>query len=96
MLEYNDLILKPIVTEKSTELRKSLNQYSFEIHPLANKSEVVKALQKMFEVKILKSRVINIKGKLKRYRNKVGYTKNRKKIIVTLAKDSKIDFFEGF
>lgn len=96
MLEYNDLILKPIVTEKSTGLRKSLNQYSFEIHPHANKSEVVKALQKMFEVKILKSRVINIKGKLKRYRNKAGYTKNRKKIIVTLAKDSKIDFFEGF
>ena len=95
-LNRNDIILRPILTEKSTDQRKEMNKYSFEVNNLCNKTEAKRIIEKMFNVKVLKCNVINKKGKLKRYRATSGYKSDRKKVIVTLAKGSKIDFFEGF
>jgi large subunit ribosomal protein L23 len=95
-LNKNDIILRPILTEKSTEQRKGMNKYSFEVNSLTNKTEAKRIIEKMFNVKVLRCNVINKKGKLKRYRATAGYKADRKKVIVTLAPGSKIDFFEGF
>ena len=95
-LNKNDIILRPILTEKSTEQRKEMNKYSFEINSLCNKTEAKRIIEKMFNVKVISCNVINKKGKFKRYRATAGYKADRKKVIVTLAKGSKIDFFEGF
>jgi len=92
----NDIILRPVLTEKSTDQRKAMNKYCFEVSSLCNKTEAKRAVEKMFNVKVLKCNVINKKGKLKRYRANYGYKTDRKKIIVTLPKGAKIDFFEGF
>ncbi len=96
MLDKNDVVIRPILTEKSTVLRKSMNKYLFEVNKIVNKSEAKKTIEKMFNVKVLKCNVINEKGKLKRKRMTFGYQRDWKKVIVTLAKGQKIDFFEGF
>jgi large subunit ribosomal protein L23 len=96
MLDRNDIVIRPILTEKSTELRKGLNKYLFEVSRLVNKTEAKKAIEKMFNVKVVKCNVMNKKGKMKRRRLSVGYQNDWKKLIVTLAKGQKIDFFEGF
>ena len=95
-LNKNDIILRPILTEKSTDQRKTMNKYSFEVNVLCNKTEARRIIEKMFNVKVVKCNVINKIGKLKRYRATAGFKADRKKVIVTLAKGSKIDFFEGF
>jgi len=95
-IENNDIIIRPRLTEKSTDQRKELNKYCFEVNSLCNKIQAKKAIEKMFNVKVLKVNVLNKKGKLKRYRGHAGYKGDVKKVIVTLPKGSKIDFFEGF
>lgn len=97
-LEYNDIILRPIITEKTTNQRKNMNKFTFVVNPLVNKSTVKKAVEKMFNIKPLKCNIICRKGKLKRSRVKLlaGYSKDIKIAVVTLPKGTKIDFFEGF
>ncbi len=96
MLDRNDIIIRPILTEKSTDLRKKLNKYLFEVSKLVNKTEAKKTIEKMFNVKVIKCNILNEKGKMKRRRMSVGFQNDWKKIIVTLAKGQKIEFFEGF
>lgn len=95
-MDKNDVIVRPILSEKSTGMRKAANKYMFEINQRTNKSEAKKVIEKMFNVKVLKCNVLTVKGKMKRYRMSSGYLRDWKKIIVTLAKDNKIEFFEGF
>ncbi len=79
-----DVIIKPIFTEKGTEIHNPLNKYVFEVAPEANKIQVKEAVEKCFDVKVAKVNVIVRKGKKKRVRRKEGYTKMRKIAIVTL------------
>jgi large subunit ribosomal protein L23 len=73
-----------------------MNKYAFEVNPLSNKTEVRKAVEKMFGVKVLSCNMVTRKGKYKRTRTNAGFKSDTKKAVVTLAKDAKIDFFEGF
>ena len=89
----HQVILRPLVTEKGMHRATRNNQYAFEVNPLAEKDEIRGAVESLFNVRVLKVRTQNRKGKPRRYRFKVGRTKNWKKAIVTLDPEHRIDFF---
>lgn len=95
-VQYYDVILKPVVTEKSMNLM-SEKKYTFLVHPEANKTMIKEAVEKMFEgTKVAKVNTMNIKGKQKRRGMVVGRTAKTKKAIVQLTEDSKdIEIFAG-
>lgn len=92
-LEPHQIILRPLVTEKGVYNSTEFNQYAFEVNPLADKSDIKRAVEDLFDVKVTKVRTQNRAGKPRRYRYRYGYTKNWKKAFVTLDKESRIDFF---
>lgn len=90
-----DIIIRPIVTENSM-LQTSDRKFTFEVLKDANKTEVKKAVEAAFGVKVEKVNTLHVKGKLKRQGKTQGYTRSWKKAIVKLTADSKtIEFFEG-
>lgn len=96
MKYLHDLIRKPIITEKSTNLTEVSNKYVFEVSAEANKSNVKKAVEFVFGVKVQKVNVINQLGKTKRFKGKLGKRSDFKKAIVTLGEGDQIDFSGGF
>lgn len=95
-IRYYDVILKPIVTEKSMNAMGE-KKYTFMVHPEANKSQIKEAVEKMFEgTKVKSVNTMNMDGKNKRRGMVVGKTAKSKKAIVALTEDSKdIEIFEG-
>ncbi len=95
-IKYYDVILKPVVTEKSMELMAD-KKYTFYVHPEANKTMIKEAVEKMFEgVKVSSVNTMNIPGKKKRRGYVVGRTAKRKKAIVQLTPESvDIEIFAG-
>ncbi len=92
-LEHYQVILKPRVTEKGMFQSQTHNQYTFEVNPLATKTQIKAAVEALFGVKVDKVATQTRKGKTRRYRFRLGRTKAWKKAIVKLAEDSRIDFF---
>ena len=92
-LEPHQIILRPLVTEKGMHRSTRNNAYAFEVHRLATKADVRRAVQDLFDVKVLKVHTQARKGKPRRTRFKIGYTGDWKKAIVTLDKEHRIDFF---
>ena len=93
------IIIRPWITEAATSLNAN-NQYVFEVATEANKVEIRKAVEEIFDVRVQDVNTVVVKGKLRRRRTRngitQGYTKTRKKAIVTLTPDSKrIEIFEG-
>jgi large subunit ribosomal protein L23 len=95
MMNHYDMIIKPVVTEKTTEQKEKDNQITFEVMPKANRIEIKRAIESIFSVKVEAVRTMNIKGKVKRRGRVIGKRKNWKKAIVTLMPDQRIDFFDG-
>ena len=96
-LKYYDIILKPVITEKSMN-EMADKKYAFYVHPQANKIQIKEAVQKMFEGAVVdKVNTMNLPGKKKRTRShKYGRTSARKKAIVKLTAASKeIEIFQG-
>ena len=94
-MDNNSVIIRPLLTEKSTDAR-SENKYVFEIRKDANKLDVAKALEDLFQVNVIKCNVINVKGKPRRLRTrKFGRTRSWKKAVVSLANGQAFPFFEG-
>jgi large subunit ribosomal protein L23 len=93
MKDVHDIILAPVVSEKSYELIEDLNAYTFEVDPRSNRSEIRDAIEAIFEVKVLKVNTMNRKGKRKRQGYKVGKRKDIKRAVVTLAEGDSIDLF---
>lgn len=89
-----EIILNPLVTEKSNSLRES-NQYSFRVDPRATKRQVLMEVRRLFEVNPVRCNIINVSRKPKRVRFRRGYTAAWKKAIVTLSRGQTIDIFEG-
>jgi len=89
-----EIIIHPIITEKSTELQQQ-NKYCFKVDKRANKKEIMQAVKEIFGVEPIACNTINVKGKRKRERYRYGYTSSWKKAIVTLKEGDKIEFFEG-
>ena len=92
-LEPHQVLLRPLVTEKGVHRATRNNQYAFEIHRDATKTDVRQAVESLFDVKVVKVRTQTRKGKTRRYRYKFGRTSDWKKAIVQLQEDHKIDFF---
>ncbi len=94
-MEAQNLILRPLITEKATKLKEASNTICFEVARSANKIEIARAVQKLFGVKVESVRVANRAGKFKRMGRFAGRRKDWKKAYVRLAPDQKIEFFEG-
>lgn len=93
MKDPRDVILAPVVSEKSYDLIEKNNTYTFEVHTRAHKDEIRDAVQSVFGVRVLSVNTLNRKGKLKRTGYVIGRRKNTKRALVKLAKDDSIDLF---
>ena len=95
-VQYYDVILKPVVTEKSMDAMGE-KKYTFLVHPEANKTMIKEAVEKMFDgTKVRSVNTMNLDGKKKRRGMVFGRTAKSKKAIVTLTEDSKdIELFTG-
>lgn len=95
MREAHQIIRRPLITEKGTELKNQANHYLFEVARDANKIEIKRAIESLFRVKVLQVRTISVQGKVKRVGRYVGRTPNWKKAVATLKEGDSIEFFEG-
>ncbi|MBU4351294.1 50S ribosomal protein L23 [Patescibacteria group bacterium] len=86
------ILLSPHVTEKATQLVAD-NQYVFKIFPRANKTEVKKAIESLYKVKVISVKIINVSGKTKRLGKNQGWKKGYKKAIIKLAPGQRIEAF---
>lgn len=89
-MNYLDIIKSPVITEKSNDLISG-NKYTFNVDFKTNKSEVKKAIEKLFEVKVAKVNIMTVKPKTKRVGRYVGKTNRMKKAVVTLEPGQTID-----
>ncbi len=89
------VIQRPIVSEKSAMVTEKNNQYVFRVLPDANKREVKKAVEQLFEVKVKEVRVLNVKGKRKRFGGRMGQRSDWRKAYVRLHPEYHIDFGGG-
>ena len=91
-----DIVIRPIITEKSMAGIAN-KKYTFEVAKDANKIEIAKAVEELFDgVKVVKVNTLNVRGHMRRQGRTQGYTSSWKKAVVTLSPDSKnIEFFEG-
>jgi large subunit ribosomal protein L23 len=92
-LAPHQVLLRPLVTEKGMHRSTRQNQYAFEINALATKEDVRHAVEDLFDVRVLKVRTQNRRGKPRRYRFRYGQTRNWKKAVVTLDPEHRINFF---
>jgi len=88
----HDVVLRPVISEKSYGLIDTNGQYTFEVEPTANKTEIKLAIEAIFDVKVATINTLNRQGKLRRTRFGIGKRKNTKRAIVTL-KSGTIDIF---
>lgn len=93
MKDPRDVILAPVVSEKSYDLIEKNNTYTFEVATRAHKDEIRDAIQSIFEVHVLSVNTMNRKGKLKRTGYVMGRRKNTKRALVKLAPNDTIDLF---
>lgn len=89
-----DIIRKPVITEKSEMLRREYNKYTFEVNRKANKIEIKKAVEELFNVKVESVSTLNTKPVTKRHGMKLYKTQAKKKAIVKLAEGNVISFFK--
>lgn len=93
VLEPHQIIVRPLVTEKGMHRSTRNNAYAFEVHNLATKADVRRAVHDLFNVTVLRVHTQTRKGKPRRTRFRSGTTGTWKKAIVTLDKEHRIDFF---
>jgi large subunit ribosomal protein L23 len=87
------IILRPILTEKTNELEADHNQYTFEVHRQANKIEIRKAIEIVFGVRVDKVRTMVVRGHMRRVGRFHGKTRQWKKAMVSLHPGDQIDFY---
>lgn len=94
-MDARKIIRKPIITEKGSRLQQFQNKYVFEVDKRANKIEIKKAIQDIFDVEVVSVRTINVRGKAKRMGRYQGKRPDWKKAIVALKEGDAIQFFES-
>ena len=88
-----NVIIKPLITEKSTHLQQTRNSYAFQVHRESNKYQIKNAVEKLYNVKVVDVRTMTRKGKPRRSRIKMAHTSDWKRAIVVLDENSRIDLF---
>ena len=91
----HEIIRRPLITEKASIQKETANQVTFEVDRRANRIEIKKAVEKIFNVNVTGVRTMQVKGKTKQRGRIVGKRRSWKKAVVTLAPSNRIDFFEG-
>ena len=91
-MDAREIIIRPIITEHSYDVMEN-NVYTFEVARTANKIEIAKAVEEIFNVKVVKVNTLNVKPKQKRVRYQYGATRQWKKAMVTLAEGDSIAIF---
>lgn len=89
-----EIIIKPVVTEKSVDLMQD-NKYCFKVAKDANKIEIKNAIEEIFKVTVVNVNTVNVHGKMKRMGRTQGMTASWKKAVVTLREGDSIEVFEG-
>ena len=89
-----DVIIRPIITEQSM-IEMENDKYTFEVYRRANKTEVKQAVEDLFDVKVVKVNILNVRGKLKRMGRYAGYTRKRRKAVVQIQEGQSIEIFGG-
>ncbi len=92
-MDTNAIIIKPLVTEKSTHQQNTRNSYAFQVNPAANKHQIKDAIERQYNVKVVDVRTMNRKGKPRRAKFKMTTTSAWKKAIVELDENSRIELF---
>lgn len=99
MMKTNEILIRPILTEKILKLQESERKYAFKVTKNANKVMVKQAIQDRFDVIVEEVNIANIKGKSKQMNTRRGITRGKrsdwKKAIITLREGDVINFFEG-
>lgn len=95
MKAAQDVIIRPLITERAATLMEQENKVVFQVAVDANKNEIREAVESLFGVTVKAVRTMNMKGKLKRMGRFEGRRASWKKAIVTLAEGDTLDFFEG-
>jgi len=97
-MDYSKIILKPVITERTTILKEESNKFVFEVNPRANKKQIREAIEKFFNVKVKSVNTSVVRGKQKttfrRAGRFTGKRPDRKKAIISLAKGDTIDIFD--
>jgi large subunit ribosomal protein L23 len=94
-MNAQQIVIKPLITERSMNLRDEENKYVFQVHPRATKPEIRKAVEELFEVKVLSVTTQNVAGKPKRLGRYSGYRSNWKKAVVRVAEGQKIEIYDA-
>jgi len=92
-LQPREILVRPLINEKSTQLKEKLNQYVFQVALKADKDQIKVAVEKFFNVKVASVRTSINHGKKKRVGQTIGVRSNWKRAVVTLKEGSTIDFF---
>jgi large subunit ribosomal protein L23 len=92
-MEHTNVIIKPLITEKSSHQQTTRNTYAFEVEPSANKHQIKLAVETLYKVKVADVRTMNRKGKPRRTKYKLTTGSDWKRAIVALAPDSRIELF---
>ncbi|RZB36442.1 MAG: large subunit ribosomal protein L23 [Desulfobacteraceae bacterium Eth-SRB2] len=90
-----DIVKRPLITEKTSIQKEDYNQMSFEVDRKANRVEIKRAIENIFNVNVATVRTMQVKGKTKQRGRIVGKRRNWKKAVVKLMPGERIDFFEG-
>ncbi len=94
---YRNILIQPVISEKSMGQSESQHKYHFRVHPRANKVEIRRAVEAIFGVRVTAVNTLNVRGKARRrsYRHRMGRTAHWKKAIVELAPGDRIDVIGG-
>jgi large subunit ribosomal protein L23 len=92
-MDITNVIIKPLVTEKSTHQQTTRNAYAFQVNPAANKQQIKAAIEQVYSVKVVDVRTMNRKGKPRRTRTKMTTTSDWKRAVVVLDENSRIELF---
>lgn len=90
-MNFAEVLISPILSEKSVIIKDAENRYTFRVNPKSNKSEIKKAVETLFKVKVTAVRTANLPGKLHKVGRYEGYRSDWKKAIVTVKAGQKID-----
>ncbi len=94
-----DVIIKPVITEKMTAMSEKLNRFGFIVDKRANKIQIKKAIEEMYDVSVESVKTMNYSGKVKSRNTKSGFISGRsisyKKAIIVLAEGETIDFYSN-
>ena len=92
-MDKTNVIIKPLITEKSTHQQATRNAYAFQVHRDANKQQIKQAVEQIYEVKVVDVRTMTRKGKPRRTKFKMTTTSDWKRAIVVLEENSRIELF---